>query len=174
MSSLPRLIGLVGYLKASDIQLFMPRSRSIITKTGVWNCSARSNASIAIVSTLRPRTEEHDVLGVAVREERRLEQVALRGARRQAGGGSDPLDVEDHGRRFGVIRQARELAHQRDAGAGRGRHRARRPSSPRSPCRATRFRPPPARSRRWPCPSPCRRGISSCSRSAIRRATTTA
>jgi len=42
------LIGLVGYLNPVDIQLFMPRSRSIITKIGVWNCSAISNASIAI------------------------------------------------------------------------------------------------------------------------------
>jgi hypothetical protein len=42
------LISLVGYLKPSAIQLFMPRSRSIITKIGVWNSSARSNACIAI------------------------------------------------------------------------------------------------------------------------------
>ena len=46
---LPRLIGWSGYLNASDIQLFMPRSRSIITKIGVWSCSASSKASCAIV-----------------------------------------------------------------------------------------------------------------------------
>ena len=68
---------------------------------------------------------QHDVLGVAVREERGLEQVALRGARRQAGRRPDALDVEDHRRRLGVVRQAGELAHQRDAGAGRRGHRPR-------------------------------------------------
>ena len=46
--AIPRLIGAVGYVNGLDIQLFMPRSRSIITNTGVWNCSARSNAFIAI------------------------------------------------------------------------------------------------------------------------------
>ena len=51
--------------------------------------------------------------------------VPLRGARRQPGGRPDALDVEDHARHFGVVGQAGELAHQRDARArGRG-HRAR-------------------------------------------------
>ena len=68
---------------------------------------------------------QHDVLRVAVREERGREQVALRRARRQAGRRADALDVEDHRRRFRVVREARELAHQRDAGAGRRRHRPR-------------------------------------------------
>ena len=45
---LPRSIGFSGYGNGSDIQVFMPRSRSLITKTGVCSRSARSNASIAI------------------------------------------------------------------------------------------------------------------------------
>src|SRR5262249_60997177 len=47
-SSLPRLIGVSGYLNGSDIQLFIPRSRSDITKISVWNCSAKLKASCAI------------------------------------------------------------------------------------------------------------------------------
>ena len=45
LSTLPRSNFFVGYLNGSDIQLFMPRSRSLITKMGVWNRSARSKAS---------------------------------------------------------------------------------------------------------------------------------
>jgi len=51
------------------------------------------------------------VLRVAVRQKRGLEQVALRGARRKAGRRPYALDVEDHRRRFGVIREAGEFAH---------------------------------------------------------------
>ncbi len=35
VSTLPRLIGSVGYSNGSDIQLFIPKSRSLSTNTGV-------------------------------------------------------------------------------------------------------------------------------------------
>ena len=35
-----------GYGNGSLSQRFMPRSRSVATKTGVWNCWARSSASM--------------------------------------------------------------------------------------------------------------------------------
>ena len=60
-----------------------------------------------------------------MRQHRGRQDVALRGARRKSGGRSDALDVEDQRRDLGVVAQAGELAHQRDAGARRGRHRAR-------------------------------------------------
>ena len=65
------------------------------------------------------------MLGVAVREQRGGEHVALRGAGGQAGGGADALHVEDHRGNFGVVAQADELRHQRDAGPGGGGHGAR-------------------------------------------------
>jgi hypothetical protein len=77
-----------------------------------------------VALTHRRRDEQH-VLGVAVRVERGERDVSLRGARRQTSGRPDALDVEDHARNFGVVRQPGELGHQRDARAGRGRHRAR-------------------------------------------------
>ena len=40
--------GLLRYENGSDIQLFIPRSRSVMMKTGVWNRSAKSKASIVI------------------------------------------------------------------------------------------------------------------------------
>ena len=46
-------------------------------------------------------------------------------ARRHAGGRPGALHVEDHRRNFGEIREADELLHQRDAGAGRGGEGAR-------------------------------------------------
>ena len=104
-----------------------------------------------------------------------VQQVALRGAGRQAGRRPDALDVEDHRRRFRVVRQAGELAPSARCRGRRSRSSsARPPSSRRSPCRATRSRPRPGRSRTSPCRSPCRCGTSSCSRSATRTATTTA
>ena len=51
------------------------------------------------------------------------EQIALRGAGRQAGRRPDALDVEDHRRHFGVVGQAGELGHQRDARTGGRGHR---------------------------------------------------
>ncbi len=47
-----------GYGNGSDIQLFMPRSRSVMTKTGVWNCSARSKASLRHGEALLRRGRE--------------------------------------------------------------------------------------------------------------------
>ena len=45
VSTLPRSSGLSGYVNGSDIQLFMPRSRSVSTNTGVCSRSARSKAA---------------------------------------------------------------------------------------------------------------------------------
>ena len=58
VSTLPRLIGSSGYSNGSDIQLFMPRSRSVMTNTGVCNCSARSKASLAM---LKHSATEHGI-----------------------------------------------------------------------------------------------------------------
>src|SRR5437660_863075 len=68
--------------------------------------------------------EEERMARVAMGEERVLEDIALRGARRKAGGGTDAFHVEDDGGDFGVVAQADEFAHERDAGAGRGGHGA--------------------------------------------------
>ena len=74
---------------------------------------------------------QQDLLGVTVGQHRRLENVALRGAGREPGRRADPLDVEHDPGQLGVIRQARELRHQRDARTGSGRHRPRtRPPRP--------------------------------------------
>ena len=61
----------VGYSNWSDIQLFIPRSRSLMTNTGVWRRSARSKASIDIVkhSSIVARYE-NDMFRVAMRKER--------------------------------------------------------------------------------------------------------
>ena len=69
--------------------------------------------------------KQHDVLGVAVREERGRENVALRRARGQAGGRADALDVPDDAGDFDVVGESGELRHQRDAGAGGRGHAAR-------------------------------------------------
>ena len=62
---------------------------------------------------------------VAVRGVGAQHQIALLRARRHAGGRAGALHVEDHRRHFGVIRQADELVHQRDAGTRGGCERAR-------------------------------------------------
>ena len=67
---------------------------------------------------------EADVAGVAVRRIRAHHQIALLGARRHAGGRPRPLDVENHGGHLGVVGEADELVHQRDARAGGRRKRA--------------------------------------------------
>src|SRR5450759_315097 len=75
--------------------------------------------------------KQHDVLGVAVTEKGRREQVALRSSCGQAGRGPDALNIPDHRGNFHVIRQPRELRHQRDARTRGSSHRARtRPSRP--------------------------------------------
>ncbi len=63
--------------------------------------------------------------GVAVRGVGAHQEVALLRARGHAGRRADALHVDDHRRDLGVVRQADELAHQRDAGARRRRERAR-------------------------------------------------
>ena len=75
--------------------------------------------------------KQHDVLGVAVAEERRRKHVALRSTGGQAGRRPDALNIPDHRRNFHVIREARKLRHQRDARPSRRRHRAR--TRPRRP-----------------------------------------
>ena len=104
----------------------MPRSRSLSTNTGVWNRSARSNASIAIVkhSSIEPGSSRMCRVSPCDRPAGERD-VLLRGARRQAGGRADALDVEDHRGNLGEVGQAGELGHQRDAGAGGRGHRAR-------------------------------------------------
>ena len=72
----------------------------------------------------RAREEQH-VPRVAVGEERGGEDVALRGAGGEPGGGADPLHVEDHRRDLGVVGEPGELAHERDARSGGRGHRAR-------------------------------------------------
>ena len=69
--------------------------------------------------------EQQHVLGVAVRGVGAGDDVGLLGARRHARGGAAALDVEQHHRHLGEVGKPEELAHQRDAGAGGGRERAR-------------------------------------------------
>ena len=71
------------------------------------------------------------MLRVAMREHRGGEDVALGRARRQAGGGPEALHVDDDRRHLGVVGEAGELGHQRDARARSGRHRScARPAGP--------------------------------------------
>ena len=60
----PRAMGFEGYSNGSAIQLFIPRSRSVMTKTGVWNSSARSKASMAIEK--HSSTEQGNNIGCLV------------------------------------------------------------------------------------------------------------
>jgi hypothetical protein len=68
---------------------------------------------------------EQHVFGIAVGEVVGGEDVALAGARGQAGAGSHALDVDDHAGDFGEVGEAGHLGHERDAGAGSGGHRSR-------------------------------------------------
>ena len=149
-----------GYSNGSDIQLFMPRSRSVMTNTGVWNCSARSNASIAI--SKHSSAEEGNSIRCLVSpcESSAVDSRSPCAVRvGKPGGRADALHVEDDGRDFGVVAEAHEFAHQRDARARPWTSSSARPPSPRrSPCRAPPARLRPARWRRWPCRSPCRCG----------------
>ena len=163
-STLPRSSGSSGYANGSDIHVFIARSRSLITKTrrleALGEVEGVHRHRVALLDRCR---DQHDLLGVAVRQQRRAEDVALRGARRQAGRRPDALDVENHARDFRVVGEAGELAHQRDAGPGGRRHRARaRPAGADDHADARRSRPRPGRSRRSPCRRPCRCGTSSC------------
>ena len=81
--------------------------------------TANSNASRG------SRGIEADVPRVAVRRVGAQHQVALLRARRHAGRRTGALHVEDHRRDLGVVGQADELVHQRDARTRRRRERAR-------------------------------------------------
>ena len=95
-------------------------------KTGVWKRSARSNDFDRELEALgRIRREQQDVFGVAVRGVGALQNIALLRARGHAGGRADALHVDDHRRNLGVVGQAQQLVHQRNAGAGGRRERAR-------------------------------------------------
>ena len=103
----------------------MPMSRSLSTNTGVWNRSAMSNAfDRQLERFARIGRIETDVPRVAVRRVGGHHQVALLRARRHAGGRARALHVEDHRRHLGVVGQADELVHQRDAGTRGGCERA--------------------------------------------------
>jgi len=66
--------------------------------------------------------EEQRVTRVAVAHEVGVRNVALARAGRQAGRGTDALDVPDDRRHFGEVGQARELGHQIQAGSRCGGH----------------------------------------------------
>src|SRR6185503_7314311 len=77
------------------------------------------------------RREDGDVLRIAVREIRDGKEIRLLRPRGHARGGTRALNVEEDGRYLGVVRQAHELAHERDAGTRGGREGA-GPHPPRS------------------------------------------
>ena len=131
--------------------------------TGVWKRSARSKAVTASVKHSSGfAREQQDVLGVAVRGVGAGEDVALLRARRHAGRRAGALHVDDHRRDLGVVGQADQLAHQRDAGARRRGERARAvPATRRSPCRSRPARPRPAGCSSCSCRSPDPCGTSS-------------
>ena len=111
---------------ASVTQSFMPMSRSDMTITGVCSRSARSKACAPIEKhSVGIGREQQHVLGVAVRGIGAGDDVGLLRARRHAGRRAAALDVEQHHRHLGEVGKPQELAHQRDAGPGRGRKRAR-------------------------------------------------
>src|SRR5580704_5438768 len=68
--------------------------------------------------------QKHGMLRISVRQLGDEADVALRGSRRQAGGGSYALNVPNHRRQLDVIAQAGELCHERNSGSSRGGHRA--------------------------------------------------
>ena len=97
-----------------------------MTKTGVWKLLGEIEGFDGHGEALFGRArEEHGVLGIAVREDGGGQEVALLGARGQAGGGADALHIEDHGGHFRVVAQADEFRHERDARTGGSRHGAR-------------------------------------------------
>ena len=73
----------------------------------------------------RIRREQQNVFGIAVRSVRAFEHVTLLGAGRHTGGRTDALDVDDDRGNLGVISQAKQFIHQRDAGTGGGSERTR-------------------------------------------------
>ena len=106
-----------GYSNVLDIQVFIARSRSLITNTSDWKPLGEiERVHRHRVALFDGRRDQHDLLGVAVRQQRRAQDVALRGAGRQTRRRSHALDVEDHAGNLRVVGQPGELAHQRDAG----------------------------------------------------------
>ena len=94
--------------------------------TGVWKCSARSKHFDREFETLgRIRREQQNVFGIAVRGVGAFQHVALLRARRHAGGRADALHIDHHRRNLGVVCQAEQFVHQRDAGTGGGSKSAR-------------------------------------------------
>ena len=71
-----------------------------------------------VEALLRIRRIQADVPRVAVRGVGARHEVALLRAGRHAGGGPDALDIEDHRRHLGVVRQPEEFVHERDARTG--------------------------------------------------------
>ena len=65
------------------------------------------------------RKEEH-LFGVAVGGIGAAEHIALLGAGWHAGGGADPLHIDEHCRYLGKIGQAQKFVHQRNTGPGGG------------------------------------------------------
>ena len=145
-----------GYGNGSLIQLFMPRSRSRehehrrlqplgqverrACRTRSSRAPSRAAAPGGCVSPCDSACDERE--------------VALRGARRQAGARADALDVPDHRRDLGVVAVARRTRSSARCRGPRSRSsRARRPSPRPAPCRSRRSRPRPGPPRRWPCRS---------------------
>ncbi len=78
---------------------------------------------VAEVKALLDRSgQQNDVLGVAVGEERGRKQIGLRSTRRHSRRGTAALHIEDDARNLSKVAEARELRHERDAGAGGGSH----------------------------------------------------
>ncbi len=126
-STLPRSGRYAGSQSRSrHIQSFMPMSRSDMHDDRrlqpVREIERRDGELEALARIAR---EQQHVLRVAVRRIGRRQQVGLLRARRHAGRRADALHVEQHGRQLREIREAQELAHQRQAGAARRRERTR-------------------------------------------------
>ena len=96
----------------SDVEVGHDEHRGLQSFGQIESLRAESEALVGIFG------EQQHVLGIAVRSVGAGQQVGLLGARRHSGRRSAALDVEDHRRHFGKIRQPEELLHQRDAGAG--------------------------------------------------------
>ena len=75
--------------------------------------------------------KQQNMFGVAVRGVGAFQQIALLRAGGHAGGGADALHVDDDGGNLGIVGQAEQFIHERDAGAGGGGEGARA-----VPCRA--------------------------------------
>ena len=130
MSTLPRLIGVVGIFE---------RLRHPVVHAEV-EVAHHEHRRLQLLGEIEGLTGHGEALahadGISIGwwvspcESEAVEaDVALRGARRQAGGRPHALDVQDDAGNFDVVAKADELGHQRNARAGGGGHGARaRPS----------------------------------------------